>query len=425
MIKTDRLSILATLAFGLGCCAFVFTACTRLQNSGSLEGQTPKRPGLISKSDIAASIGEAVAANQLPEYGEFRIANLPVKAKLKYALEPSSQEYILKLLQTYRPDFAAFVALDAETGRILSLASTVEVKDSQWTRNTNLALKSSFPAASVFKVVTASAVLDTKKVTPDTEIAFNGANHTLYKRNIASSDVNRWTRRITLKDAFASSINTVFGKLGVFYAGAETLKDYANRFAFNREIRADIPVQPGSSRFSSDDPWSVASAASGFTLENKMSPLQGALIAATIANDGKMMEPYLVEQVLDAAGAPIYQVEPLMAQVAVAPEAAASLRQLFAQTVHSGTSRKAFRKALRKRNLQEVEFGGKTGSLTGTEPRGKCDWFVGYARYGNRKIAVSALTVNQERWKIKSSSLAEMYLTHYIQNASDSKIAEK
>ncbi|MEK7357458.1 MAG: penicillin-binding protein, partial [Bdellovibrionota bacterium] len=53
-------------------------------------------------------------------------------------------------------------------------------------------------------------------------------------------------------------------------------------------------------------------------------------------------------------------------------------------------------------------------SLTGTNPQGKCDWFVGYARFGNQRIAVAALTVNEKKWRVKSSTLAKLFFDRYL-----------
>ena len=98
-------------------------------------------------------------------------------------------------------------------------------------------------------------------------------------RKIAGRDV------LTMKDAFARSVNTVFGKLGLFYVGQKLL-DYAEKFRFNRPIRADVPVDVGIVKIAPEDPWSVVTAASGFTRDNTMSPLHGALIASAVVNDG-------------------------------------------------------------------------------------------------------------------------------------------
>lgn len=415
-----RTSLVASLSLVAGLVSLGISQCDSSSLSFAAVGRGPASENgdyggipisLLTKEDIAQSVGPEIASNRYPDHAKFEVGAIPVVGKIEYGFDPAAQEYIEKVLSQYRPDYGVFVAMDARTGRVIALANRSQ---NPVVQDENLALRATFPAASIFKVVTAGAVLDTDKVRPDTRIAYNGANHTLYKRNVVDTKENRWTRRITLREAFGSSVNTVFGKLGLFYAGPETLRTYAERFNFNHPIRADIPVQTGYSRFTADDPWSVVSAASGFTQDNTMSPVHGAMIAATVANDGVMMEPYVVESVIDQAGQALYSAVPRRSAIVVGPETARQLRILFEQTVLSGTSRKSFRPAVRKRRFENVEFGGKTGSLTGLNPKGKCDWFVGYALFGDSRIAVAALTVNEEKWRVKSSTLAQMFLTEYI-----------
>ena len=365
---------------------------------------------LVTKEELSKHLGEAVRKNQLPENVQLEIASIPVQAKVEYSMDEDLQRVSDRLLKTYRPDYGVIVAMDAATGRILAMSSHRSGRPAE----ENFALRASFPAASIFKVVTAGAVLDTQKVTPDTLVPFQGANHTLYKRNVITQTENRWTRRMSVREAFGSSVNTIFGKLGLFYAGPEVLREYAERFHFNHPIRADVPVDVGYSRFSAEDPWSVVSAASGYTQDNTMSPLQGAMIAAAVVNDGAMMEPWMIEHVMDQQGNLLYSAEPRLAVHAIDATTAKSMRRLFRATVETGTSRQAFRKALRRRAFDEVDVGGKTGSLTGLHPRGKCDWFIGYMSDGSRKIAVAALTVNEEKWRVKSSTLAESLFTHEL-----------
>ena len=362
-------------------------------------------PSAINKELISAQLGSAVRNNLFPDEYELSLDGAMTTAEVEYSLDPTSQALMQKLMGQYRPDYGAFVAMDATTGRILSMVSYSHVQENI----ENLALRATFPAASIFKVVTASAAIDLAKASPETIVPFNGANHTLYKRNVDDTRINRWTQKITMRQAFARSVNTFFSKLGLFYVGPTSLLQYAERFQFNHPIHADIPVQTGYSKFDASDPWSVATAASGFTRDNTMSPLQGALMAAAIANDGVMMEPYLIESLSKPSGEELYQVQPRQASVVVEPKTAIELRQLFHETVQSGTSRKSFRQTVRRTFFDDVEFGGKTGSLTGTNPIGKCDWFVGYARYHGQRIAVAALTVNQKKWRVKSSMLANLF----------------
>lgn len=418
-------SLAASLSLVTGMAAFCFAACVGEESShgnsrlpANTDQSVAQAPGeaaftsLISKDDVSLSVGSEITNNRFPTQSQFAVGAIPVLGRVSYSFEAAEQAYMEKLLSQYRPDYGVFVAMDARTGRIITMASRTQGNAGA----ENLALKATFPAASIFKVVTAGAVLDTEKVSPNTQIAFNGASHTLYRRNVVDTKENKWTRRMTIREAFGSSVNTIFGKLGLFYAGPETLRAYAERFHFNHPIRADFSVQTGYSRFTADDPWSVVAAASGFTLDNTMSPVQGAMIASAVANDGVMMEPYLVSSVTNDQGEPLYQASPKRASIVVGPETARQLRELFGQTVAKGTSRKSFRGALKKRSFETVEFGGKTGSLTGLNPRGKCDWFIGYARFGEQRIAVAALTVNEKQWRVKSSMLAQLFLTDYVKN---------
>ncbi len=373
-------------------------------------GEFFSSPHAINKDLISAQIGQKIRLNEFPETIDLSLDGGTQKTNIKYTLDESSQAWMEKTIGQYKPDYAAFVAMDARTGRVLSLVSYSASEPNA----TNLTMRATFPAASIFKVVTASAALDLDKAKPETVVPFNGANHTLYKRNVEDTKVNRWTRMMTMKEAFARSVNVFFGKMGLFIVGPQSLKQYAERFMFNHPIHSDFPVEMGQTHFDPADPWSVVQAASGFTRDTTMSPMQGALMAAAVANDGVMMEPYIVDSLSDEKGEKMYEAVPKQASVVIEPAAAVDLRKLFNETVRSGTSRKSFRKTVRHRSYDEVEFGGKTGSLTGLNPAGKCDWFVGYARYNGERIAVAGLTVNEKKWKVKSSMLANLFFTHYL-----------
>ena len=363
----------------------------------------------VSKMDLAGVLGDSVGVVPLPPEVTLLVEGKPTKAIVEYAVDAELQSELIKLYQSYKPDYGAFVAMEADTGRILALVS--------YSRNpqetTNWALKASFPAASVFKVVTAAAAIAERKFSAESLIPFNGRYHTLYKSQILSDRVTRWTRSMTLKEAFAKSVNTVFGKLGVFSIGAPEMRDYAGRFGFNRTIAADFTVQPGKATIS-DDPFRLAESASGFTRDTTMSPIQGALIAASVVNGGQMMEPFIVSSLKSAStGDLIYQAEPRVETQAMNATTAGVIRTLMRQTIIGGTSRRSFRGFSRGLHV-DVEVGGKTGSLTGANPPGKYDWFVGYANGGGRKIAVSALTINEKVWRVKSSYLARRVFEKYF-----------
>ena len=327
-----------------------------------------------------------------------------------YTLIPEFQSAMEKQFSLYKPDYGAFVALDPKTGAILSLISYTKNKRELG----NLALRASFPAASIFKIVTAAAAIDQNKANPETVIAFTGANHTLYRQNLKPPKNQRWVRKMRLREAFARSVNTVFGKLGIYLVPREDLSLYAEKFQFNRDIPADLPVEPGTFEFGGEDPLSLAEVASGFNRNVLMSPLQGAMMASAIANDGKMMEPYLVQEFLPHESGLGYQAQPQLMGEVIAPETARELRKMMNDTVRVGTSRKSFRGLVRKSLRADIEMGGKTGSLTGKTPPGKYDWFVGFAKKGSRELAMAVLTIHEEKWTVKSSLLASQAVEHYF-----------
>jgi len=364
----------------------------------------------ITREQIALALSDSTKKGEFPTEVMLNDSDNNLnRAVVEYSFDSKLQTSVEALYRQTMPDYGAFVALDAKTGRILSMVS--------YSRHDldreNLALRATFPSASVFKVVTAAAAMAEDKVTPNTVIPFSGQNHTLYRSNILKTTANRWTRYITVKEAFAKSINTVFGKLGAYTVKPEVLRDYADRFGFNRKIASDLPMQTGKAAIP-DDIWGVAEAASGYTRDNTMSPLQGALIAATVVNGGVMMDPFLVQSVYQEDGTKLYTAQPTVERSVVDDGTAMQIRQLMRETISNGTCRKAFHGFNRQCSL--IDVGGKTGTLTGTDPKGKYDWFVGYAEYEGQKLAFASLTISEKVWRIKSSQVARYAIETYFKD---------
>lgn len=368
----------------------------------------------LTKETLAEMLGNSARFYHFPTEMDFGAGMQSVRGVIQYAFDPKLQESMEDLFQAYKPDYGAFVAMDASTGQILSMVS-YSIRGNELG---NLALRATFPSASVFKVVTAAAAISERNFSPETVISFNGSNHTLYRNNVLGGRVTRWTRSMTLKTAFAKSVNTVFGKIGALTMGPSELRNYADRFGFNHRITADFPVEEGRAPVP-DDPWERAETASGYTRENTMSPLQGALIAATVANDGVMMEPFVVKSVYTVDGNELYSAKPKVLNQAVSVKTAEEIRELMKETVARGTSHKSFR-GFFMRDFAHLEVGGKTGSLTGDDPVGKYDWFVGFAKDGQRRIAFSSLTIHEKFWRVKSSYLVRKAIeTYFKKNKKD------
>jgi peptidoglycan glycosyltransferase len=324
---------------------------------------------------------------------EVKLEGFDENVILDYAFDPAIQSISEELLAQYKPDLGVMVAMDATTGRILAMAG----ENRAFEIEVNPALAATFPSASVFKVVTAAAALEERKANPYTMIPYSGKDHTLYKSQMKEK-VGGWRRISSLKEAFAKSINTVFGRLGVFSVGKEPLKTFSAKFGFETPIPAEFPILTSHSA-NPEDAFELAEMASGYTQNNVMSSIHGAMIAAAVANDGVMMQPYL------KSGRPIYRVEPAVFSKVMTPETSSELRTLMKETVTSGTSRKVFH-GFFKGKFSELEVGGKTGHLTDQKLNGRIDWFVGFAQSHGRKIAISVLTMHKKYWTVKSAYLA-------------------
>ncbi len=379
-----------------------------------LQTDGPEATPLMSVDEVAEIIEPQVQNGQFTDEIEIPDAKEPEHKEslsVEYTIQNDIQSEIQKLFKRYRPDYGAFVAIDADTGEVLNLVS-YSAKENEFG---NLTLHGSFPAASVFKIVSAAAAVDSGKVSADTVIPYNGRNSTLYKRNVLHTRNNRWTRHLSLKEAFGRSVNTVFGKLGLFYLDPQHLKEYAKRFGFNRSIKSELQFDKGIAKIADSKEWSLAETASGFTRKNTMSPLQGALIAGSVVNDGKMMVPHIVRSIYNSEHELLFKNEKRVASISMTEDSAFELQKMMSETIESGTGRRIFRPFLRDRRFKNIEVGGKSGSLTGNEPKGKCDWFVGYAKFpeNSRKIALAALTVNVKYWKVKSAYLARRFIEKY------------
>ncbi len=331
--------------------------------------------------------------------------------QVTYTIDEDLQDEAEQLLKSYKPDYGALVIMDATTGAVRAMASFEKGKPSA----DNLALRGTYPAASIFKIVTATAALDRYKLSPDTLVMYNGANHTLYRQNVLYTKVNRWTREITLKEAFARSINTVFGRLTFEHMEPKDIEEYAIRFGFNKPIASDLPFDTGFTEIPQEKSFHLAEMVSGYNKITKMSPVQGAMIAGSVAATGVMRVPYIVESLKNSAGKIIWKPEPVTAAVTMTGQGAERLKELMEATITQGTSRKSFRALVRDKKFRELELGGKTGSLHGDNPKGKVDWFVGYAIGGeNDKLAIGAITVNRDYWTVKSSYLAQsLFKKHF------------
>jgi cell division protein FtsI/penicillin-binding protein 2 len=205
----------------------------------------------------------------------------------------------------------------------------------------------------------------------------------------------------------------VFGRLGLEHVGGKALIDYASRFGFNQDLGGDFAVDRSQTRLDPENDWSVAETASGYTSETTMSPVHGALLAASAINGGRLVQPSLIDAITDENGIVLYANDEPVSRRVISEDTARQLRTMMADTVVHGTARSFF-KGFFNGNLSDIEVGGKTGTLSGTKPRGMYDWFVGYASRGDRKLAYAVLCINQDFWYVKSTYVARKAIEHYF-----------
>ena len=363
----------------------------------------------VDRHVISEAITSSVQNNTYPHEITVTSQGRRLPATIHYNTDRALRDSVNAIFEQYGPDYGMFVGLDPDTGKILAL-----VNHRRKTKPTaNFALQATYPSASVFKLVTVGAAVDLGKVDADTVIPFNGKTTSLYRKHVLHHKDNQWTRHLPLKMSFAKSVNSVFGRLGVQQVGGKALLDYAERLGFNREIRSDVEISPSRLALNLDDPWSIVETASGWTQNTTMSPVHAAVLAAATINGGFVVQPSLIDAITDTNGIVLYADDEPYAQQVFSESTARQLQAMMTLTVRKGSAKKSFNNFFTG-EMSNIEVGGKTGTLNGTNPAGTYDWFVGYARRGDRKLAYAVLCINKEKWYVKSAYVARKAIEHYF-----------
>ena len=365
-------------------------------------------PERLTKQDLSALISPLNLDLNPSNQTQFLVVNNEEKLKVELSLDAALQAYILKLLRRSRTYQSAAIVLRPTNGQILAMASY-----DQDGKAKNLCLKADFPAASIFKIISAAAAIEASGFTPDETVFFKGKKHTLY-RNQLKQEEGRYSTKISFKRAFSESINPVFGKLGIYNLGEECLSKYSGKFLFNEEIPFDMPLDVSSIRIPKDE-FGLAEIASGFNKKTLVSPLHVSLITAAIANCGMIVEPWLVHRIQDESGKTLYRAKYARLGRAVEKETARQLKILMKETVLKGTCRKAFLPLRRNKSFQDIEIGAKTGSINDSHDLFKYDWVSGYAlpKESERGICVTVLAIHGKTLGIRASEMAGQIIQHH------------
>lgn len=374
-------------------------------------GDSSPTPPTVATSAPVAEVEDATAAAQVTGFDPLStrlsdghvVSDLPNGRTAWLTLDPELQAHAQSILERYEVPFGALVAIEPSTGRVLAYAS----HSSADARAGDIARDPSAPSASVFKIITAAALVDAG-LGPDTRTCYSGGFH-----RVTAADLNSDGRQCaTLSEALGGSINTVFAKLADRHLDGARLERYASAFGYGHALPFDAPTRPSPAQVPSDR-LEFARTAAGFWHTN-LSPLHAAMIAATIANGGVMQRASMIDRVLDRQGNVVSQHEPRAYRSVIERRTAELVSQMMVRTVTHGTARSAFHDERGTPFLPGIKVAGKTGSLDQNDPYRAYSWWVGHAPADHPTIAVAALVVNTPLWRIKGSFLAREALRNYL-----------
>jgi cell division protein FtsI/penicillin-binding protein 2 len=213
--------------------------------------------------------------------------------------------------------------------------------------------------------------------------------------------------RMSLRRAYGSSCNGFFAKIAVNHLGLGPIIEFAKRFGWEAGVPADFkieksPFMPPSAEASSTH--TVGQFAAGFGYVG-LSPVHAAWMMLTVANDGVPMPLKIFRDT------PARRAGEAEGRI-FSPETAARLKEILDASVRGGTATFAFKRG-KYRKLREL-VGGKTGTLTGSSPKGLTSWFAGVAPLQDPEIVVASVVMLGERWRIKAPNLAAEAIWAYF-----------
>lgn len=314
-------------------------------------------------------------------------------ASVTTTIDAKAQEAAVKALGKQK---GAVVAIEPKTGRILALVTSptydpntlsgdIDVASKSWEKLTadssrplsNRASSEIYPPGSTFKLITAAAALE-NGYQPDTKVDSPTRLKLPGTETYLPNETNCGGTKVSLTQALNVSCNTAFANVGIDL-GADALREQSEKFGFGSRQLDEL--NGAASRFPDDpDPAQTALSAIG-QFDVAASPLQMAMVAAAIANDGVVMEPYLVDTVRAPNLSVVQQNRPRELSRAMSAANAAKLQKMMVSVVESGTGTNA--------RIPGVQVGGKTGTAQSDPTRNPYAWFVSAAPMDDPEVAVA------------------------------------
>jgi peptidoglycan glycosyltransferase len=304
-------------------------------------------------------------------------------------IRPGLQALSRRLLQG---KCGAVVALEPSTGRVLAMATNptynpnlIERHFAQATRTTapcgapllNRATAGKYQPGSTFKMVTASAALDTGRFTPDSPFHDPGycIEYGKQVRNAGNPEAPETFGSVNLTTGFEHSINSVFCNIGKTL-GAGTVLSYADRYGFSSVPPLETPEDER-----------VASGLAFGQERLQVTPLQMAMVASTIANHGVEMRPQLIERIVSPGGHTITHLQPDRLAQPIKRQTADELTRMMELAVEGGTGTEA--------RITGIRVAGKTGTAETGRANINTTWFAAFAPVEDPKIAIAVVVENQ------------------------------
>lgn len=314
-------------------------------------------------------------------------------------LDPAAQRVAQAALGEHS---GAVVALEPRSGAVTVMASNPSYDpnalrrastyaklagDTRGTPLVNRATQFGYAPGSTFKVVTATAAIDSGQFTPSSTVS--GANNVVISGVRLQNDEGENLGPLTLTQALARSVNTVWAQVAV-KLGKPTMARYMQRFGFDRKPRLDYPAEQMSSsgeyyrgRLISPLSPRVDVGRMGIGQDKlQVVPLQMAEVAAAVANDGRLMAPHMTARIVDPDGRTVERIAPRVQSVVMKPSTAAAVRSMMEAVVNEGTGTQA--------RIPGVQVAGKTGTAeTQLSTELNNVWFIAFAPAANPRVAIA------------------------------------
>jgi len=376
---------------------------------------------ILSKAKIAVG-GDARASEQKvvdpPPLTDLDLTNLDDRRDVVTApahgkrnadltLDANYQRGAISFLRRGAVHEGAVVMTDVASGKVLVWAS------SNQGRRRDLAVEAKAPSASVFKIVTGSALVEAG-VQLNEKFCYSGGERRIMRRDLMP-DERRDKYCASLPMAMGRSINTIFARLAAKHLTPDKLTGAANRLGWGVDIPFDVPVEQSAVTLPEDDELEFARSAAGFW-NSTLTPFQGANAALTIANGGEMIRSFVVERVVDEDDEEIYR-RPEQRQVlrrVLDERTAWSVARMMEQTVRNGSGFRAFHDRAGRPFLPDIRVAAKTGTLTEKKTNTLYTWFVGFAPARKPEVAFSVLVTNRGPWRVKAAHVASSMLRVYF-----------